>query len=52
MTLLIEAVVFLTAAVLVVPLFRRFGLGAILEHFRFILTHSRQQPRSSCSARD
>ncbi len=24
----------------------------ILEHFRFILTHSRQQPRSSCSARD
>ena len=23
-----------------------------LEHFRFILTHSRQQPRSSCSARD
>ena len=25
---------------------------AELEHFRFILTHSRQQPRSSCSARD
>ena len=32
MTLLIEAVVFLAAAVLVVPLFRRFGLGAILGY--------------------
>ncbi len=28
------------------------SLPLALEHFRFILTHSRQQPRSSCSARD
>ncbi len=32
MTLLVEAVIFLAAAVLVVPLFRRFGLGAILGY--------------------
>ena len=32
MTFLIEAVTFLAAAVLVVPLFRRFGLGAILGY--------------------
>ena len=28
------------------------SVSQTLEHFRFILTHSRQQPRSSCSARD
>lgn len=43
MTLLLETLEFLVAAIVVVPLFKRFGLSAVLGH----LSPQRARPRAN-----